>query len=49
MVFVSIREYAEHCDFFASTSGDKKFALLAVSTSYIFRLQQSIWTSSSLK
>ena len=24
MVFASIREHAEHCDFFASTSRDKK-------------------------
>ena len=24
MVFVSIREHAEHCDFFASTSRGKK-------------------------
>ena len=25
MVFASIREHAEHCDFFASTSRNKKF------------------------
>ena len=31
MVFASIREHAEHCDFFASTSRDKKFALRAAS------------------
>ena len=31
MVFASIREYAEHCDFFASTSRNKKFALRAAS------------------
>ena len=29
MVFVSIREHTEHCDFFASTSRNKKFALRA--------------------
>ena len=29
MVFASIRERAEHCDFFASTSRNKKFALRA--------------------
>ena len=29
MVFASIREHAEHCDFFASTSRNKKFALQA--------------------
>ena len=29
MVFASIREHAEHCDFFASTSRNKKFALRA--------------------
>ena len=29
MVFPSVREHAEHCDFFASTSGSKKFALRA--------------------
>ena len=29
----------EHCNFFASTSRDKEFALRAVSASYIFRLQ----------
>ena len=29
MVFASIREHAEHCDFFASTSRNKKFALWA--------------------
>ena len=27
MVFASIREHAEHCDFFASMSTNKKFAL----------------------
>ena len=27
MVLGSIREHAEHCDFFASTSRNKKFAL----------------------
>ena len=31
MVFASIGEHAEHCDFFASTSRDKKFALRAAS------------------
>ena len=31
MVFASIRDHAEHCDFFASTSIDKKFALRAAS------------------
>ena len=31
MVFASVRENAEHCDFFESTSGDKKFALPAAS------------------
>ena len=29
MVFASICEHAEHCDFFASTSRNKKFALRA--------------------
>ena len=29
MVFASIRKHSEHCDFFASTSRDKKFALRA--------------------
>ena len=29
MVFASIREHAEHCDFFASTSRNKNFALRA--------------------
>ena len=29
MVFASIREHAEHYDFFASTSRNKKFALRA--------------------
>ena len=29
MVFASIREHAEHCDFFVSTSRNKKFALRA--------------------
>ena len=29
MVFASIREHAEHCDFFASTSRKKKIALRA--------------------
>ena len=29
MVFASIREHVEHCDFFASTSRDKKIALRA--------------------
>ena len=29
MVFASSREYAEHCDFFASTTRNKKFALRA--------------------
>ena len=33
MVFASISEHAEHCDFFASTSRDKKFALPAASNS----------------
>ena len=32
MVFVSIREHAERCDFFASTSRDKKFVLRAASS-----------------
>ena len=32
MVFASIREHAKHCDFFASTSRDKKFALRAASS-----------------
>ena len=32
MVFASIREHAEHCDFFASTSRDKKFTLRAASS-----------------
>ena len=31
MVFASIGEHAEHCNFFASTSSDKKFALWAAS------------------
>ena len=54
MVFASIHEHAEHCDFFASTSRDKKICFASseqfreynsrtASTSYIFRLQQSIW------
>ena len=38
-----------HCDFFVSMSRDKELALRAVSTSYIFDLQQSIWKSFSLK
>ena len=29
MVFASIREHAERCNFFASTSRNKKFALRA--------------------
>ena len=29
MVFASIREHAEHCDVFASTSRNRKFALRA--------------------
>ena len=32
MVFESIREHAEHCDFFVSTSRDKQFALQAASS-----------------
>ena len=32
MVFASIREHAEHCDVFASTSRDKKFALREASS-----------------
>ena len=32
MVFAGIRERTEHCDFFASTSRDKKFALRAASS-----------------
>ena len=32
MVFASIRQHAEHCDFFASTSRDNTFALRAAST-----------------
>ena len=32
MVFASIREHFEHCDFFASTSRDKKFACRAASS-----------------
>ena len=32
MVFASIREHFEHCDFFASTSRDKKFDLRAASS-----------------
>ena len=32
MVFASIREHAVQCDFFASTSRDKKFALRAASS-----------------
>ena len=32
MVFASIREHAEHRDFFASTSRDKEFALRAESS-----------------
>ena len=58
MVFASIREYASSAIFFASRV--KKIALRAASslestdsraasTSYIFRLQQSIWKSFSLK
>ena len=38
-----------HCDFFASMSRDKELALRAVSTSYIFHLQQFIWKSFSVK
>ena len=60
MVFASISEHAEHCDFFASTSRNKKICFAsseqfreynsrAASTSSIFRLQQSIWKSFSLK
>ena len=29
MVFPSVCEHAKHCDFFASMSGNKKFALRA--------------------
>ena len=36
MVFASIREHAEHCDFFASMSRNKKFALRACE-------QRQIW------
>ena len=32
MVFASIREHAEHLDFFASTSRDQEFALRAESS-----------------
>ena len=32
MVFASIREHAEHCNFSASTSRGKKFALRAASS-----------------
>ena len=32
MVFASIREHVEHCDFFGSTSRDKKFALRVASS-----------------
>ena len=32
MVFANIREHVEHCDFFASRSRDKKFALRAGSS-----------------
>ena len=32
MVFAGIREHAEHCDFFASTSRNKKIALRAASS-----------------
>ena len=32
MVFASIREHFEHCDFFASPSSDKKFAFRAASS-----------------
>ena len=32
MVFASIREHLEHCDFFASTSRNKKIALRAASS-----------------
>ena len=32
MVFVSIREHPEHCDFFASMCRDKNFALQAASS-----------------
>ena len=32
MVFAGIRENTEHCDFFASTSSDKKFAFRAASS-----------------
>ena len=32
MVLASIREHFEHCDFFASTSRDKKFAFRAASS-----------------
>ena len=32
MVFASIREHPEYCDFFASTCRDKKFALRAASS-----------------
>ena len=59
MVFASIRERAEHCDFFASTSRNKKICFASsehfreynsrAATSSIFRLQQSIWKSFSLK
>ena len=32
MVFASIRDHAEHCDFFASASRNKKIALRAASS-----------------
>ena len=49
MVFASIREHAEHFHFFASSEQFREYNSRAASTSYIFRLQQSIWKSFSLK
>ena len=37
MVFASIREHAEHCDFFGSTSRNKRFALRACEQRKKFR------------
>ena len=49
MVFASIREHASTAIFLQARAEIKKIALRAANTSHIFRLQQSIWKSFSLK
>ena len=41
MVFASIREHAEHCDFFASTSRNKIFACELASNAKIWGARAS--------